>query len=88
MPTLLAAVLLFAHAGHVHNFLGTVKTADAQHLVITTEHGKQAEFKLTTNTRYMRNGAKAKNADLVRGLRVSVYVEDDGKTAKMVSLAR
>jgi hypothetical protein len=82
----LAATSLLAHGGHVHNFLGTVKSVDAAHLSITTQESKQVEFLLTDSTRYTRNGDPAQKGDLRPGLRVSVHVAEDGKTATSVML--
>jgi hypothetical protein len=84
----LIATGALAHKGHVHNFLGTVKAVDTGHLLITTEEGKRVELLLTNKTRYTRNGDPAPRGDLKPGIRVSVHVEDDGKTAKSVMLSR
>ncbi|HEX9160511.1 MAG TPA: hypothetical protein VF980_02290 [Thermoanaerobaculia bacterium] len=81
------AAAAFAHAGHVHNFLGIVKAVDARHLSITTEQGKEVDFVLNDATTYSRDGQAAHHGDLVRGLRVSVHVADDGKTATAIKLA-
>jgi hypothetical protein len=85
--TAFVAASAFAHEGHVHNFLGTVKAVDGEHLVITMEDAKQVEFVLNDATTYSRNGKSARKADLVRGLRVAVHVADDGKTATSIKLA-
>ncbi|MGZ8849064.1 MAG: hypothetical protein ACXW3E_01995 [Thermoanaerobaculia bacterium] len=82
----LVAIPLLAHRSHVHHFLGTVKSVDAGHLLITTQESKQVEFLLTDSTRYTRNGDPASKGDLRPGLRVSVHVADDGKTATSVML--
>lgn len=76
----------FAHAGHIHNFLGVVKSASADQLVITSRAGQQMAFNLTNRTVYLRDGKSAARIDLVRGLRVAVHVADDGKTATEIKL--
>jgi hypothetical protein len=81
------AAAAFAHAGHVHTFLGTVKTVSADQLTIRTRDGKDASFTLNEKTAYLREGAAATRADLVNGLRVAVTVADDGKTATSIKLA-
>ena len=82
----LVAIPVIAHRGHVHHFLGTVKSFDAGHLLIATQESKKVEFLLTDSTRYTRDGGPARRDDLRPGLRVSVHVADDGKTATSVIL--
>ncbi len=79
---------VFAHAGHVHNYLGTVKAIDAGHLKIRTAapDSTEKEFILTGYTRYTRNGDPVSKGELKEGLRVSVYVGEDGKTVTRVLL--
>ncbi len=78
----------FAHGGHVHSFLGTVKAVTADELTIVTRDGKDAKFVLTDKTEYLRDGATAAKQDLVAGLRVAVHVGDDGRTATSIKLAK
>ena len=77
----------FAHGGHKHAFLGTVKAVSADQLTIETKEGQPATFTLTGKTEYLRDGKAAHREDLTAGLRVSVHVADDGKTATSVKLA-
>ena len=80
------ATAALAHAGHIHNYLGTVKSADASHLVITTTESKVASFTLTPQTTYSREGKPAGRSDLRSGVRVAVHVAEDGKTVTSVKL--
>jgi hypothetical protein len=77
----------FAHGGHKHAFLGTVKAVSADQLTIETKDGTPASFTLTGKTEYVRDGKSARREDLTAGLRVSVHVADDGKTATSIKLA-
>ena len=76
-----------AHGGHKHQFLGTVKAVEGSELLVTTTEGEQVTFKLTEKTRYRKGTAAATKADLRAGVRVSVYVENDGKTATTIKIA-
>ncbi|HSP36054.1 MAG TPA: hypothetical protein VLU46_17215, partial [Thermoanaerobaculia bacterium] len=80
------AVAAFAHAGHIHNFLGIVKNVSTSQLVVTTRAGQEMSFALTAKTAYVRDGKPASRADLVEGMRVAVHVADDGHTATEVKL--
>ena len=85
--TLLLATTALAHGGHKHQFLGTVKAMHESHLVVTTTDGNDATFTLTDATRYTKGANATTKADLKEGVRVSVYVEDDGKTARTIKIA-
>jgi uncharacterized cupredoxin-like copper-binding protein len=90
LPALLAlaiAATALAHGGHKHQFLGTVKALQANTLAVTTTDGKETTFTLTDKTRYTKGTAAATKADLKEGTRVSVHVENDGKTATAVKIA-
>ncbi|HSP15660.1 MAG TPA: hypothetical protein VLV78_12990 [Thermoanaerobaculia bacterium] len=83
----LTAVSVFAHAGHVHNYLGTVKVVDASHLEIVTTDSKTVDVAINESTKFLRyNGEPARKADLKPGVRVSLYVSEDGKTATKILL--
>ncbi|HEX7421181.1 MAG TPA: hypothetical protein VF505_14925 [Thermoanaerobaculia bacterium] len=87
--TLLVAAIAttaLAHNGHIHNFLGTVKSVDESHLVITTPDAKDAAFVLTSKTAYTREGKPASRTDLRSGLRVAVHVDEDGKTVTSIKI--
>ena len=82
------AATTFAHGGHQHQFLGTVKTLTDGQLVITTTAGKDAEFVLTSTTTVTRDGAPVEWTELTSGRRVAVYVANDGKTAVSVKVGK
>lgn len=78
----------FAHGGHKHQFLGTVKALQENHLVVTTTDKTDVTFTLTANTRLSKGTDAATKADLKEGVRVSIAVENDGKTATIVKIAK
>jgi hypothetical protein len=80
------ATTALAHNGHIHNFLGTVKSVDESHLVIITPDAKDAAFVLTPKTAYTREGKPASRTDLKNGLRVAVRVDEDGKTVTSIKI--
>lgn len=84
---LAVAATALAHGGHKHQFLGTVKALQENHLAVTTSDGKDVTFTLTEKTKYTKGTSPAAKADLREGVRVSVYVENDGKTATTVKIA-
>ena len=63
----LVATSLFAHGGHTHNYLGTVKAVDGWHMILKTEDAKEHEFELTRETRYTRNGDSVSKGALKAG---------------------
>lgn len=80
---LLAAATAFAHHTDDPPVAGTVKSLQANRLVVTTAENAEVAFTLTEKTKYA-NGSKA---DLTPGVRVSVSVDHDGKTATAVKFA-
>lgn len=66
--------LVYAHEGHTHKVMGTVKAvhADMNHVEITLEDGKVTAFSVTPATRYVQGTKAAKLADLKAGDRVVV----------------
>ncbi|HEX2122446.1 MAG TPA: DUF5666 domain-containing protein [Thermoanaerobaculia bacterium] len=82
------AATAFAHGGHKHQFLGTVKALSENQLVVTTTEKRDVTFTLTEKTTYSRGTSAATRNDLQEGVRVSVYVENDGRTARTVKIAR
>ena len=85
---LFVAATAFAHGGHQHQFLGTVKALTNAQLVITTTAGKDAEFLMTSATAVTRDGSPVARTELTSGRRVAVYVANDGKTAVSVKVGR
>lgn len=84
----LLAATAFAHAGHQHHFLGTVKALQPAQLVITTTAGADASFTLTAATAITRDGAPVARTELTAGRRVAVEVANDGKTAVSVKVGK
>lgn len=84
---LFVSIVAFGHGGHDHNFLGTVKLVHENHLVVSTMKKGEVTFILTDKTKYVRGSEPASRADLEAGARVSVYVENDGKTVVTVKIA-
>lgn len=84
--SLFLAATAFAHAGHVHNFLGTVKDVRGNDLTIVSTASKEVHFVLTTTTAYRRGEQIASATDLVSGTRVAVHVADDGHTATLIKI--
>lgn len=80
------AASAFAHGGHNHQILGTVKMLHENHLVVTTTENKDVTLTLTEKTKFSKGSGAATKADLAEGVRVSVSVENDGKTATSVKI--
>jgi hypothetical protein len=70
---------LAAHEGHTHYVMGTIKSLDATHVVVTATDEKAVTVVLTPATRFRRGRAAAVRADLKVGERVVVNV-GAGKT--------
>jgi len=85
---LFIAATAFAHAGHQHHFLGTVKSVQSTQLVITTTAGSDTAFTLTAATAVTRDGAPVARTELTTGRRVVVEVANDGKTAVSVKVGK
>ncbi len=84
--TLAVAATALAHGGHKHQFLGTVRTLNGNQLVVATTDDQNVTFTLTDKTRYSKGSSSASRADLKPGVRVSVYVENDGTTARTIKI--
>lgn len=86
--SIILAASAFAHGGHNHQFLGTVKMLHENHLVVTTTENKDVTFTLTEKTKFTKGTGVATKADLAEGVRVSVAVENDGKTATSIKIGK
>ena len=82
----LVAATAFAHAGHLHKYLGTITAIHDDQVVIHTTDGKDVTFVVTKETAFKRGDADAKRADMTNGMRVSVELALDGKSATVVKL--
>lgn len=79
----------FAHAGHIHTYMGTVTMlhTDTQFMMKTSD-GKDLTIDTTPKTNWLdAKGHAAKKNDLAIGLRVVVKMNIDGKTAASVTMA-
>lgn len=76
----------FAHGGKSHQLLGTVKSLHENHLVVTATDGHEATVTLTETTRYEKDKKPATRAALVAGVRVSIQLTEDDKTAVKVKI--
>ena len=86
---LLAVSSAFAHAGHVHTYMGTVTMlhSDTQFRVKTTD-GKDLTIDTTPKTTWLHtDGHAAKKIELVVGSRVVVKMNTDGTTAASVKMS-
>lgn len=86
LALLLLSSVAFAHAGHQHHFLGTVKSLAANDLLVTATDGAERTFVLTDKTALRRGDEPATRADLTPGTRVAVEVANDGRTAVTIKL--
>jgi hypothetical protein len=84
--TLFVAAAAVAHGGHAHQVLGTVKEVSGDHVIVTTKDGKEVTVHLTEKTKYEKAGDAATRKDLAAGSRVSVYLENDGKSAVTIRI--
>lgn len=82
------AALVFAHAGEVHSYLGTItKVNAADSFVLKTKDGKQHTIVISKATTITHtDGHAGKASELVVGTRASVKMSTDGKTATSVKL--
>ncbi|MBV8519239.1 MAG: hypothetical protein JO197_17730 [Acidobacteria bacterium] len=79
----------FAHAGHVHTYMGTVTTLHGLGtFVMKTTDGHDVTVQTSSSTRWTdAEDHAAKPADLAAGMRVVVKMSVDGKTAGSVKMA-
>jgi hypothetical protein len=86
---LLAVTNAFAHAGHVHTYMGTVTMlhSDTQ-FMLKTSGGKDVTIDTTPKTSWLdAKGQAAKKSELKVGSRVVVKMNTDGRTATTVTMA-
>ena len=85
---LLATTAAFAHAGHVHTYMGTVTMlhSSTQFMMKTTD-GKDVTVATTPQTAWLHSdGHAAKQSEIAVGSRVVVKMNVDGKTAASVKM--
>ena len=86
---LLLAATAFAHAGHIHTYMGVVTAVEADQLAMKTMDGKELAVPTSPATTYAHaDGSAATRAELAAGMRVVVKLALDGKTAASVKMAK
>lgn len=83
----LLAAPVFAHGGKNHRLMGTVKEVQVERLVITSADGHDVTVAVTDTTKYEQDGKPASKTALAVGVRVSVQLSEDDKTALNVKIA-
>jgi hypothetical protein len=78
-----------AHEGHEHEARGTVKDLSAERLVLTATDGKEVEFVLAPETKFLRGEVSVPRAEVEIGERAIVKYHEMGemKHAAEVKLA-
>ena len=86
---LFTATLVFAHAGEVHTYLGTITKINTDgSFVMDMTNGKERTVLVSESTTYTHaDGQKATPSELAVGKRVSAKISKDGKTALSVKLS-
>lgn len=84
------ATTAFAHAGHVHTYMGTVTAVrGSSAFTMKTTNGRDVTVQTSPTTKWQRaDGGAANPADLAAGKRVVVKMMLDDKTAASVKMAR
>ena len=86
---LLAATSAFAHAGHIHTYMGSVTMlhGDSAFMMKTTD-GKDLTIQTSPKTTWLdADDHGAKKSELAVGQRVVVKMTPDGKTADTVKMS-
>lgn len=82
--------LVYAHEGHAHKLIGTVKAVHAEmnHVEITLKDGKVSGFYVTPTTKYVHGKKAATLADLKAGARVVIEgtMDNEKMTARKVQI--
>ena len=84
----LLAANLFAHAGEVHTYMGTVTMLHGSNaFMMKTAEGKELTITTAKTTVYVHaDGHPAKQSEVVVGMRVVVTMAKDAKTATHVKI--
>ena len=79
----------FAHAGHIHTYMGTVTMLHGEHaFMMKTTDGKDLTIETTNKTKWAHaDGHVAKSTELAAGDRVVVKMMTDDKTAASVKMS-
>ncbi len=86
---LLAVTNAFAHAGHIHTYMGSVTMLHgANAFMMKTTDGKDLTIQTSTKTKWLHsNNHAAKQSELAVAQRVVVKMMTDGKTADSVKMS-
>ncbi|HUP50144.1 MAG TPA: hypothetical protein VNA04_15270 [Thermoanaerobaculia bacterium] len=76
----------WTHEGHVHHILGTVQEVEGNTAVVELRDGKRHTVEFTAKTRFTKGSKEASLADVRPGVRVSVDLADDSRTARSVKI--
>jgi hypothetical protein len=82
------AVSAIAVEAHEHKVLGTLKTAAADHVLMTTTEGKTVTVKLNARTKVIKGKEPVKIETVKEGTRLVVTTEsdDDPYTAELIQV--
>jgi glutamate synthase domain-containing protein 1 len=86
---LLAATGAFAHAGHIHTYMGSVTMLHGDNtFMMKTTDGKDLTIQTSAKTTWLHSdNHAAKQSELATGQRVVVKMMLDGKTAASVKMS-
>ena len=86
---LLAATSAFAHAGHIHTYMGSVTILHGDNtFAMKTTDGKNLTIQISPKTKWLHSDDHAaKSSELAVGQRVVVKMMADGKTADTVKMS-
>ena len=85
----LAATSAFAHAGHIHTYMGSVTMLHGDNaFMMKTTDGKNLTIQTSAKTTWLHSdNHAAKKSELAMGQRVVVKMLADGKTADTVKMS-
>jgi hypothetical protein len=88
---ILSSAPAFAHEGHVHRLMGTIKSLDGSHLVVATTDAKTHQEKdvdvaIDTKTKFRRGSNATTKEQLKTGERVVVNVGSGKEPLKAVEV--
>jgi uncharacterized GH25 family protein len=86
---LLAVASAFAHAGHIHTYMGSVTMLHGDNaFMMKTTDGKDLTIQTSPKTTWLHADSRAaKKSELAVGQRVVVKMMIDGKTADSVKMS-
>ncbi len=84
---LLAGTTAFAHAGHIHTYMGSVTMLHGDAFMMKTTDGKALTIETSAKTTFLHSDDHpATKSELAVGQRVVVKMMTDGKTAATVKM--